>query len=104
VDYKAELLRTPFLSAEARWRVVFGARYDVAQFLKTLPHDAQVWTSDQLLFYHAEGVRVITGGAPSAPQPNGYLALAPSETLPTQFATRQPIYSYAEWRVYSLAP
>jgi hypothetical protein len=104
VDYKAELLRAPFLSAEARWRVVFGARYDVAQFLKTLPHDAQVWTSDQLLFYHAEGVRVITGGAPSAPQPNGYLALAPHEQLPVQFAAQQPIYIYADWRVYSLAP
>jgi len=104
VDYKAELLRAPFLSAEARWRVVFGARYDVAQFLKTLPHDAQVWTSDQLLFYHAEGVRVIAGGAPSAPQPNGYLALAPHEQLPAQFAARQPIYVYADWRVYSLAP
>lgn len=104
VDYKAELLRTPFLSVESRWRVVFGARYDVAQFLKTLPHDAQVWTSDQLLFYHAEGVRVITGGAPNEPLPNGYLALAPNEQPPAQFAARQPIYIHADWRVYSLAP
>lgn len=104
VDYKGELLRSPFLSVEARWRVVLGARYEVAQFLKTLPEGAQVWTSDQLLFYHAEGTRVITGGLPSAPQPNGYIALAPHEAPPLQFAGREPIYTYEAWRVYSIQP
>ncbi|MDW8299063.1 MAG: glycosyltransferase family 39 protein [Anaerolineae bacterium] len=104
IDYKAELLRLPFASAELRWRVVFGARYDVAQFLKTLPAGAQVWTSDHLLFYHAEGVKVITGGLPSAPQLNGYIVLAPSESLPTQFADRQPIYVHKDWRVYAIQP
>ncbi len=104
VDYKGELLRNPIQSVEARWRVVFGARYDAAQFLKTLPAGAQVWTGDQLLFYHAEGVRVITGGLPSAPQPNGYIALAPHESLPPHFADRQPIYAGEGWRVYAIQP
>lgn len=65
---------------------------------------AQVWTGDQLLFYHAEGVRVITGGLPSAPQPNGYIALAPHESLPPHFADRQPIYAGEGWRVYAIQP
>ncbi len=104
VDYKAELLGAPFMGTEARWRVVLGPRYDVARFLSTLPQGAQVWTSDQLLFYHTEGVTVITGGLPAAPQPDGYLALAPSEVLPPEFADWQPIYAYEGWRVYAIQP
>jgi len=103
VDYKAELLRAPFMSVDARWRVVLGTRYDVAQFLKTLPSGARVWTSDQLLFYHAEGVQVITGGLPRAPEPNGYIVLAPEERLPPHLADRAPLYSSGGWRVYAIS-
>ncbi len=102
VDYKADLVRAPFMSIEARWRVVFGARYDLAAYLKTLPNGAQVWTSDQVLFYHADGVQVITGGLPSTPQPNGYIVLTPLEGLPPHFGERAPLYTLADWRVYSI--
>ncbi len=102
VDYKAELVRAPLMDIEARWRVVFGARYDVAHYLKTLPSAAQVWTSDQILFYHVDGVQVITGGLPNAPQANGYIVLSPLEGLPPYFGERTALYRLAGWRVYSI--
>jgi 4-amino-4-deoxy-L-arabinose transferase-like glycosyltransferase len=57
VDYKAELLRTPFLSVEARWRVVFGARYAVAQFLKTLPHERRAGLDERSALVLSRGRR-----------------------------------------------
>ncbi len=105
VDFKAELLRRPFMSEADKHRLRLGAdRYDMALALRTLPAGSRVWTQDLLLPYQADGVHMTVGGWPTASNLSGfdYWVLSPGETLPDWFGPATPERTQGGYRLYAL--
>jgi hypothetical protein len=104
VDFKNELLRHPFMSDAEKHRVVLGDRYAMALYLQTLPKESRVLSGDNLLPYHADGVQVMVGGAPSAAalKPYNYWVLNPGQSLPDWYGPAEPLHAEGGFRLYQV--
>ncbi len=106
VDFKDALIADPLMGLGRKYETRLGARYAAALYLRAHFAGTQVWTTDGLLPYHAEGVRVTVGNPPQAGQLAGYAALVlmPNESPPSWLPLSEPLFERAGYRIYLLPP
>ncbi|MBX3063842.1 MAG: glycosyltransferase family 39 protein [Anaerolineae bacterium] len=103
VDHKTELLRSPILSDAEKHRIRVGVRYDMAQYINTLP-PARLLTTDILLPYYLDSMTALTGELPAtADQLIGveYVVLRPQDD-PLWLADDSPAFEIGGYRLYRL--